>query len=99
MTTAPPPDIDDDGMPWEEVDAARADARLQRRHGKRSARRLYESSAERCPQCGAPAAEHAWFYFQSSVETWRSLHCGRAGWMTVCDTCHRQVNFFLEAMS
>ena len=29
---------------------------------------------------------------------WEHL-CGRAGWMTVCDRCHLQVDFFREAMN
>ena len=51
-----------------------------------------------CPDCGAAPAGQAWFYFESPAWTWDHL-CGRAGWMTVCDPCHRQVNFFLEILN
>jgi len=43
----------------------------------------------------APARQLSWFYFESPSETWEYL-CGRAGWMTVCNRCQRQVDFFLE---
>jgi len=87
-----------DDFPWEHVQAARNDDRLQRRHSTAKAKEHYAASAKHCPQCNAAPDALQWFYFQSPAETWKML-CGRAGWITVCDKCQRQVNFFLEVMN
>jgi hypothetical protein len=39
----------------------------------------------------------SWFHFESPDETWEHLG-GRAGWMTVCDRCHLQLDFFREVL-
>jgi len=91
-------DGDDAIFPWEDVDPSRQDRKLQRRHVKREARAMYGADAAPCPGCGALADDQAWFYFESPAETWELL-CGRAGWMTVCDRCRRQVNYFEEVIS
>jgi len=87
---------DDEVFPWADVSASRAATRARR--GIRAAQTRYGPEAAACPACGAPATTHAWFYFESPAWTWDHL-CGRAGWMTVCDPCHRQVNFFLEILN
>lgn len=89
---------DAEEYPWEDVAAARQSQRLQRRHSVVAAKEKYLAKAKPCPQCGTVANELAWFYFDSPTETWKHL-CGCAGWMTVCDPCHVQVDFFLEVMS
>jgi len=89
---------DDDGYPWEDVEASRNDERLQRQHPMTEAKRLYLDRAKPCPQCGCVADGLAWFYFESPPETWEGL-CGCEGWITVCDRCHRQVDFFAELRS
>jgi hypothetical protein len=53
----------------------------------------YKHRSHGCPICGTPANQLAWFFFATPVETWEVL-MGRAGWMTVCDKCHLQVDFF-----
>jgi hypothetical protein len=49
--------------------------------------------AHNCPICGKVADDLSWFFFSTPPETWAAL-MGRAGWMTVCDDCHLQVDFF-----
>ena len=78
-------------FPWEDVDACR-----QRRRKPPSPKPLDAGSA--CPHCGKPADAPTWIYFESPAWTWENL-CGRAGWLTVCDPCRLQVDFFLEVMS
>jgi|SRR5277367_4164987 len=84
--------------PWEDVEASRKNQQLQREHALAEAKQRYTRSAKSCPQCGAVADTLAWFYFSSPDLTWETL-CGVGGWMTVCDRCHVQVNFFSEEMN
>ena len=86
-----------DHFPWVDVDRSREDWRLQKAHPREEVI-AFHNLCRPCPGCGKPSPELAWFYFASRGSTWRSL-CGRAGWMAVCDDCHRQVHFFLEVMS
>lgn len=88
----------EDGYPWEDVDEARADRRLQRKHPIAEGQDRYRAVAKACPKCNTAADRLSWFYFRSPALTWEPL-CGRAGWMTVCDQCHVQVDFFCEVMS
>ena len=83
-------------FPWDDV--IRCRAQTSKPTPLRKAQRRYGPQAMACPSCGAPATAHAWFYFESPAWTW-DHSCGRAGWMTVCDPCHRQVNFFLELLN
>lgn len=48
-----------------------------------------------CPKCGARLVG---LYFSSPTWTWRTL-CGRAGNMTICPECPRQVKFNLTMMN
>lgn len=90
---------DEDGaFPWKDVESSRKDSELQASHPRKEARSLYGSPQIRCPKCGARASNLSWFYFRSPAWTWRSL-CGRAGWLAVCDRCHRQVKFFCHAVN
>jgi len=88
----------EDMFPWPDVDASRRSGSLQRRHDPASAQAQYGPRARPCPACHRPASELSWFYFNSPRRTWQQL-CGRAGWMVVCDHCHRQVAFFTEVMN
>jgi HEAT repeat protein len=58
----------------------------------------YKARSHSCPLCGRAANQLAWFFFSTPPETWEVL-VGRAGWMTVCDKCHIQVDFFGGIMS
>jgi hypothetical protein len=89
---------DDDQFPWEDVEAARKNQRLQREHPVAEGQQRYTATAKACPQCHTAAGQLSWFYFESPAETWEHL-CGRAGWMTVCDRCHLQVDFFRQVMN
>jgi len=74
---------------WESVDAARNDARLQLEHP------LEPGSSQgrnACPNCGRISEQLSWFWFNSPPEDWAAL-AGRAGWMSMCDVCHIQVEF------
>ena len=92
----------DRGLPWEDVEASRRNRRLQKQH--RLPERLsdglatYFAEARTCPKCQTPSDALSWFYFRSPKETW-AAQCGVEGWMAVCDRCHIQVNFFVEAVS
>ena len=85
-------DDEDDGQyPWEDVDASRADKKLQKKHPISEAKeRISESPS--CPKCGKDAKDLEWFYFSSPEETWEML-CGTEGWMGVCSDCRLQVNY------
>ena len=76
----------EDHFPWEDVDACR---------GREAPGARPVEDACPCPQCGKPGAALTWIYFESPEWTWQHL-CGRAGWLTVCDDCRVQVQFFLE---
>jgi hypothetical protein len=92
----------DQEYPWDDVEASRRNRRLQKRH--RLQKRLSDGLGEHfveakpCPKCQTGPSELSWFYFRSPKETW-PMECGVEGWMSVCDKCHLQVNFFSEAMS
>ena len=91
------PEGDAQQYPWEDIEEARHNRRLQRQH-KPDEAACYREKARPCPKCGRTSKDLAWFYFESPEWTWANL-CGRAGWMTVCDACHAQVDCFLESMS
>ena len=84
--------------PWADVKAARRNRHLQQEHSIEEARARYTTHAKPCPKCHAVATELSWFYFNSPEWTWEHM-CGRAGWMTVCDKCRVQVDFFMEVMN
>ncbi len=89
----------EDGLyPWSDVQVARSNAKLQRKNPVAEGKAEFLSHARPCPKCGASAGELAWFYFESPLWTWDQL-CGRAGFMTVCDPCHAQVDFFMTMLN
>jgi hypothetical protein len=91
-------DANSDPMPWEDVEASRRNHGLQRRHRIDQAKETYLLEARSCPSCHTAPSALSWFYFRSPEGTWPA-ECGCAGWMTVCDSCRLQVNFFIEVMS
>lgn len=84
--------------PWKVINTITSDERLQSQHSVEDARSRYLEDAVSCPKCKTSAGQLSWFYFASPEQDWRAL-AGRAGWMTVCDECHIQVDFFVEIMS
>jgi hypothetical protein len=87
-----------DEYPLEDVQASRRNRRLQAKRPIAEGKSRYLAEAKSCPKCQRPADELAWLYFESPPETW-PMECGVAGWMTVCDRCRVQVNFFSEVVS
>lgn len=85
-------------FPWDDIVAALEDRSLQRRYRQRNAKAALATDAVNCPNCDAPPADQTWLFFESPPWTWEHL-CGRAGWMTICMPCQRQVNFFLEILN
>jgi len=81
--------------PWENVDASRNDALLQ---AKNTLDPSIIKGIKSCPNCGLASEQLSWFWFSSPQEDWDAL-AGRAGWMSVCDACHIQVEFLNEIMS
>lgn len=65
---------------------------------KHEAVTAYEERARACPNCNALPAALRWFPYESSPESWAAL-CGRAGWMTACDRCKLQIDFFIELLN
>jgi transcriptional regulator with XRE-family HTH domain len=66
--------------------------------GVDEAKRMYGAEAVPCSTCGASPDSLTWVRFVSPPWTWAKL-CGRAGWLTICEVCHLQVDFFREAMN
>ena len=52
-------------------------------------------SERTCPDCGERMVV---FHYTSPVWSWNSL-CGRAGFMTICPSCPKQVDFVLTMMN
>jgi hypothetical protein len=88
----------DEIFPWDDVDASRRNATLQGDHRVEDGKSALLHVASACPTCQKSADRLVWFYFDSPDWTWDHL-CGRAGWMTICDACRRQVDFFLEILN
>ena len=89
---------DGEKFPWEDIEAAQADAGLQSEYPIAKGQKQYGKYAKRCPKCNASVNQLRWVYFSSPKYTWENL-CGRAGWLTVCDRCHVQVDFFCELLN
>jgi hypothetical protein len=85
-------------FPWEDVEASRRNTRLQQKHPVTDGKEKYLSAASACPGCQTPPDELTWFYFESPRKTWEML-CGTAGWMVVCDNCHRLISYFEELIN
>jgi hypothetical protein len=85
-------------LPWEDVEASRRNRRLQRKHAVADGKEKYLAAASACPGHQTPPDELSWSYFESPRETWQML-CGSAGWMVVCDKCHRQTSYFEEMIN
>ena len=85
--------------PWEDVSKSITNKGLQKEHPpEEDIKYKYLTKAKPCPICKKPPEQLAWFYFLSPQYTWAHL-CGVAGWITICDRCHYQVDFFTEICS
>lgn len=85
-------------FPWEDVRASQRDPRAQAENDVPGARNLYGPMARPCPKCGTPPDRLTWIVFSSPWWTWRSL-CGREGYLTICEPCRFQVDFFMTVLS
>jgi len=85
-------------FPWEDVVASRGDKRSYEHHSAEQAKEKYLKKARPCPRCKTTPDQLSWIYLLSPEWTWQIL-CGKAGWITVCDRCNLQVDFFPEIMN
>ena len=90
--------VGDSDLPRGDVEASRADKRLQRGKAVRESVEWVRGEAGEvaCPDCGS--TELAWFAFESPPWTWQHL-CGSAGVIAWCDACDRQVGYAELAMN
>jgi HEAT repeat protein len=85
--------------PWEWVNASRNKLyRIFDEVGLEEAKTSYLDQAKDCPICATSANELTWFPFATPPETWEKL-VGRGGWISVCDKCNIQVDFFMTIMN
>jgi hypothetical protein len=61
---------DDPRWPWEVIELARKDHRLQKAHSVEEGRALYANRAEPCPRCQAPPGTVELGALRESAETW-----------------------------
>ena len=73
--------------PWEDVNAC-----------LESIVEVPEKGHLSCPVCGRSSDELKWIYFDSPSWTWKQL-MGVAGYMSICEKCHWQVEFICVAMN
>jgi len=59
------------------------------------AQRLYLEGAHPCPGCGRAPQELFWLGLSSPEETW-DAGAGGSGFLTICEACQRQVDFFAD---
>ena len=81
----------------------RNDTWLQIRYPAGQARKKYADRAKPCPRCGKEPEDLTWFHCVGGpeLETWPSgavcvLFRHLFGWMTYCDHCDIDVDFFVE---
>jgi hypothetical protein len=79
---------------WDELNASRYDVSLQEAYPVSEGKSLYMAEARACPHCFEPPETLTWFYHKSFSEWERGP--GVTGWVTVCDNCKEQVDFFTE---
>jgi hypothetical protein len=79
---------------WDHVDARQV-TDLPRLELPLLSRAVLAAAAPACPGCATPAADLAWTYFTSPIETWLTFQ-GTAGWLAVCDACRDQAAFFID---
>ncbi len=95
-------------FPWKDVDACRArqsgeldiPPELTSYHALAERRPLesMRANSNPCPFCSAPFEDLSRVFFVSPAWTWQEL-CGRAGWLTICEKCNVQVQFFCDLMN
>lgn len=76
-------------FPWEDVDACGHNNLFFKAFGQVLKN---DNKHKSCPQCGKPSEQLRWIWFSSPSWTWDNF-MGQAGYMSICDKCHRQVDF------
>ncbi len=71
------------------------DERLRGQQAIEEAKQRYLKRAAPCPLCATPAEQLSWVYLIPSQWACQAL-CEKAGWMTVCNRCRLQIDFFEE---
>ena len=87
-----------DRFPNKDLQASRDDLELQSDYDFIEFKDEILKDASPCPTCGSSAESLTWFWFSSPKWTWRSL-CGRSGWVSYCDKCKAQVDFYCVWMN
>ena len=59
------------------------------------AKKDYLHKAEPCPVCGTKPENLFWLGIESVPEKWKQGK-GKAGFLTLCEKCNIQVNFFRD---
>lgn len=77
------------------VSRARQNQHLQQQYPLLEAQARYREVARACPACGCCVSSLAWVYYRSEAWTWHA-GCGTGGWLTLCDPCDAQIDYFLE---
>lgn len=83
---------------WKEVEESKTCISLQKFFPLDEAKPRYLHVARACPKCSLAANRLSWIYVATSEYSWK-MHQGRAGWMTICEHCQCQVDFFVEIMN
>ena len=60
------------------------------------AQEQFLDQARSCPNCGRAAAELRWLSVSDAESAW-DAGTGRVGFLTVCEPCRLQVDFFVDA--
>lgn len=81
---------------WEEVEANREAIDCQIHYlSMKYAQLEYIDHAKSCPKCGESPDNLFWLGIQSPNELW-DKGAGKAGFLTICEKCHLQVDFFRD---
>jgi hypothetical protein len=80
------------------VNPASSDQTLPFQTSVEAAQSMYLERASSCPRCKTSADQLSWYFYTSPDQDWQAL-AGRAGWITVCEGCHIQVDFFIFIMN
>src|SRR2546421_1619326 len=59
------------------------------------AKEEFGERARACPHCGAQPSDLFWIFMEDSDVAWE-VGKGRAGHLTICNVCERQVDFIVD---
>lgn len=61
-------------------------------------RKIEPMDGSSCPSCNLPGNQLVWIDFVSPLWTWKN-RCGREGYLSICERCHVQVDFWMTSMN